>query len=80
MWSYALYTSRAKLVVPMQICLGAYMDTHIHTHTSTHNYGQLTTLHMYTPARIYIRTYVYSRQSKRSCIYTYKTNYVYYHQ
>ena len=34
------------------------MDTHIHTH------GQYITIHMYTPARLYIQTYMYSHRAK----------------
>ena len=55
----AFYTSRAELVIPLQICLAPYMDTHI-MQTHTHSYGQLTVIHIYTPTLTYIATYVHS--------------------
>ena len=42
----AFYTSRAELVIPMQICLSPYMDTHIHMHTV--NSQACTCIHIHT--------------------------------
>ena len=39
----AFYTSRAESEIPMQMCLGPYMDMHIHLHI--HTSGQPTTIH-----------------------------------
>ena len=43
------YASRVESVIPMQICLGLYMDTHMYTFTHIHAHCQPTIIHMYTP-------------------------------
>ena len=54
------YTRSQAFNITLQIRLSPYMDIHIYAHTYIHTYGQLTTIHMCTPKRTYVHTYIYS--------------------
>ena len=54
--TYAFSTSKAELVIPTKICLGPYMDTHVHPYAYTYPWST----HNHTLAR----TYMYIHRAK----------------